>query len=366
MPIPSPKSGESQDDFMGRCMSNMKGEFPDIKQRTAVCMSSFRKGKEIAKDWHLLEFIAPIQESSFVNDEFLIKGIAINETTTLNNHKYIAEELEKAAPGLINKPLLVDHDNRVESIKGRVKHAYFDSMEKNVKFEAKIMDKNIQEMVKDGRLISVSIGAYAKDLIKEEDTGVYIAKGLSFGELSLVAVPADPNANFMMAMDNAFKLKESIESDLLITERRFGDKLTEQVDKENNVKLQELETEKQKLLEEVKSMKEEKRQSKIHEYKKLCTEKKIAEKDVSKVSEETLTILIEQLREIKLSEPTPEQKPKAETKGMMSEKESDGLDNFMVERLPNGKTALFIQPNVRELMQRHSDPRFIGGFTLKE
>ena len=43
MPIPKPRKGESQDKFMNRCMSAMHGEFPEQKQRVAVCMSSWRE-----------------------------------------------------------------------------------------------------------------------------------------------------------------------------------------------------------------------------------------------------------------------------------------------------------------------------------
>lgn len=48
MPIPTPHKGEKQDDFMHRCMSNevMKKEFPENKQRVAVCMSKWRKKSE--------------------------------------------------------------------------------------------------------------------------------------------------------------------------------------------------------------------------------------------------------------------------------------------------------------------------------
>lgn len=46
MPIPKPKEGESQNDFMSRCMSAMSSEFSDEKQRSAVCYSTFRK-KEV-------------------------------------------------------------------------------------------------------------------------------------------------------------------------------------------------------------------------------------------------------------------------------------------------------------------------------
>ena len=72
--------------------------------------------KEKSTSWHELRFTTPITENADINDDFIIRGVAINETTTHNGHKYIAEELAKAAPGLMGKPLLVDHDNRVESI----------------------------------------------------------------------------------------------------------------------------------------------------------------------------------------------------------------------------------------------------------
>lgn len=52
MPIPSPKPKEEMDKYMTRCMSDevMKKEFPQNKQRVAVCMSNFkRSNKKSAK-----------------------------------------------------------------------------------------------------------------------------------------------------------------------------------------------------------------------------------------------------------------------------------------------------------------------------
>lgn len=48
MPLITPNKGEEQDSFISRCMSNdaMKKEFPDNKQRNAVCFSQFKKGKK--------------------------------------------------------------------------------------------------------------------------------------------------------------------------------------------------------------------------------------------------------------------------------------------------------------------------------
>ncbi len=37
-----PQQGESEDEFMSRCMSKLEGEFPDEDQRVAVCLNSFR------------------------------------------------------------------------------------------------------------------------------------------------------------------------------------------------------------------------------------------------------------------------------------------------------------------------------------
>lgn len=47
MPIPNKKKGESQQDFVSRCMGNktMLSEFPDQKQRAAVCYSKWRRSK---------------------------------------------------------------------------------------------------------------------------------------------------------------------------------------------------------------------------------------------------------------------------------------------------------------------------------
>lgn len=48
MPIPKPRDGESEQDFMGRCMgdSTMKNDFPDNNQRVAVCMTAWNRKSE--------------------------------------------------------------------------------------------------------------------------------------------------------------------------------------------------------------------------------------------------------------------------------------------------------------------------------
>lgn len=48
MPIPTPKFGEENVDFIDRCMSDevMKKEYPNEKQRLAVCASNIKMAKK--------------------------------------------------------------------------------------------------------------------------------------------------------------------------------------------------------------------------------------------------------------------------------------------------------------------------------
>jgi hypothetical protein len=55
MPIPKPKSGESQSDFLKRCMSDdvMLNEY-DVEQRAAICRTSYSEnlaGEKISFDY---------------------------------------------------------------------------------------------------------------------------------------------------------------------------------------------------------------------------------------------------------------------------------------------------------------------------
>ena len=42
MPIPQKKSGEREDDYIGRCMSEISNEYPQ-EQALAICYSKFRE-----------------------------------------------------------------------------------------------------------------------------------------------------------------------------------------------------------------------------------------------------------------------------------------------------------------------------------
>ena len=318
--------------------SNISEE--ELESRSyAIATSTWKKshgGKAPEKaNWHLIEFCMPIIEFSQNEKDFMIKGIAISETTTHNGHKYIAEELEKAAPSLIGRPLLIDHKNEVEAIKGKIIYSFYDPAKKNIQFEAKVMDEKIREMITDGRIDKVSIGAFAEDLIQED--GNLIAKGIKIAELSLVAVPADENASFGIAMQANYNLREIINNQTI--ERRF--KMTE----ENTQEMDELKNqlnEMNQLKSELTQLKNEKRKNLEESYKQLCRQKNMKEKDISKASDDSINLLMEQLNDI-----IEERK---EFKSMIVE-ESNDTNDFIVERSGKGY-SLWAMPDQRGVINR--------------
>jgi hypothetical protein len=48
MPIPSPSKKQSKDDFISSCMTDLSKEFPNQKQRAAVCYSQWEQKKSKA------------------------------------------------------------------------------------------------------------------------------------------------------------------------------------------------------------------------------------------------------------------------------------------------------------------------------
>ena len=154
-----------------------------------------------------LSFNVPITEAGILDNDFIIQGVAINATTTGNNHKFLAEELRSSAETLRGVPLLVDHRNEVGAIKGRVTAGEYDEQNSRVNFKAKVVDSDIKRMVKEGLINSVSIGAAVREIEEKDD--VLIPRGIVFKELSLVAVPADGGATFTTALLEAYNLIKS-------------------------------------------------------------------------------------------------------------------------------------------------------------
>ena len=117
-----------------------------------------------------------------------LKGIAIKAGVSRNGRKYIVGELEKAAPSLKDKPILKDHNPTVDNTVGRTTEAVFN--DDAIEFEGYIIDDSLAEKIEAGVIKEVSIGAYAKRLVKEnEDDDVVIPVDMEFAELSFTPTP---------------------------------------------------------------------------------------------------------------------------------------------------------------------------------
>jgi len=174
----------------------------------------------ITKDWKELHWTTKIVEH--VTQEarnkgakkMMISGVAISASTSRNGITYEGEELGKAAASLKGRPLMKDHSGSVRDIVGRVKTSVWNSMTQSIEFSASVLDEEIQEMLRDGRITDVSIGAKVDDLRENED-GTVSAIGIEFLELSLVAVPG-------IVDQGITGIDEAVKKSLLLKEKLMG------------------------------------------------------------------------------------------------------------------------------------------------
>lgn len=298
--------------------------------------------KKEKQNWKHVEFHSPIAET-FLSDrnEFFIKGIAINETTTRNGITYISEELEKAAPSFRNKPILKDHNNAIESIVGRTtENVHFENSidgKGRIMFEAQIMDKQMQQMINDGRIQNVSIGTMLEDLREDEEAGTITAIGMEGLEISLVAVPGDIGAGLTQALSESLKLKKD---EILLTKLQ-----TEEVMETEEEKLQKAEA--------LKKAEEDAKQADVvveksdAEEKLKVAEAKIAEYEAKEKAEEFKALVAAEVKkQLEDAQPpvdeTPAEKPEDETEGSVggdadSEKDEDVEEGLVFERAETGK-----------------------------
>lgn len=72
MPLPTPNGGETESEFMDRCMANptMNDEFPDASQRAAVCRSQWsgKKERTMDKQW-TIGHVSAVHEEKRVDSE---------------------------------------------------------------------------------------------------------------------------------------------------------------------------------------------------------------------------------------------------------------------------------------------------------
>lgn len=144
--------------------------------------------KKLKKEW-----LVKIDES--YGKPLLIKGYAIHAGATRNWNLYLESELKKAADSLVGKPIYLEHVSADAAV-GKVLASGWDPDKRAIWFVAEIYDDNVADKIRAGIIKHVSICA-DYELLEPLDH-IRIPYGLEFRELSLVAVPGDPEANIMV------------------------------------------------------------------------------------------------------------------------------------------------------------------------
>ena len=349
---------------------------------------------------YVTEFIA--QEAKNEDSEvFTIQGKAIYENISMNRVKYEAQELEKAATTLTGKPLMTDHVNSVDNVIGKVINAWYDATNKAVMFTAeihkKLLDEKLLVRIQKGLVDKVSIGADVASVAykKIKDDLIAIVKGITFVELSLVAVPGNSDAGFTaktnftqaltemlddkeleskkeeLKMEEVEELKKQLAETMKAKEQLEADKEKTDADakqaedvakKASDDAKVEAETAAEKfktdataekvkaegLEKELKEMKEKAHEELVKKVAEAKVAAKLAEKvedEVKALSEKSDEVLAEILSTVEQVKPVEEKKEeKKEVKGKVATSESgetEEEDGFVIERGSNGLMSLY-------------------------
>lgn len=150
------------------------------------------------------------------NESYTVHGIALGaDDITLGSSgikkMWPSVELEKAADTLTGKNLVIDHDNSVNGVVGRVTKAGYKEGT-GIVYEAELFDAELAEKVNNG-LLEVSIRGYhtdVDDLEEDPDTGAKIVTNITFDNLSIVPDGASPSNSIEMGAHEELSAAELI------------------------------------------------------------------------------------------------------------------------------------------------------------
>lgn len=97
MPLPTPHKDQEQQDFINSCLSSemMRREYPDQRQRAAVCFSQYRraKHKKGKADWN--ETVAAIEHAGIIQTDDEVRILRLGKAADKEPYG----DVEYADPG---------------------------------------------------------------------------------------------------------------------------------------------------------------------------------------------------------------------------------------------------------------------------
>lgn len=154
----------------------------------------------------MLELLSKFEPSDIKESECCVElsVIALSETCIDRNYGKLcfpSKVLKEKAKDLIGKPVLLDHEWRVDKIVGVVVDAKYDEEKKAIVARLRLPKEGNERLISLIKLSpspikDVSIGAIA---LSRKENGAYVVQDLSFKELSLVFEGADRRAKRLTA-----------------------------------------------------------------------------------------------------------------------------------------------------------------------
>jgi len=114
MPLPTPNTGESQDDFVSRCMADelMNSEHPDNDERYAICVAQWGNRARAVKPSTIERRFTPASEMRIVKEGGKPARIAGYAALFNSRSLDLGGFVETLAPGAFTAALEKDHDVR--------------------------------------------------------------------------------------------------------------------------------------------------------------------------------------------------------------------------------------------------------------
>ena len=199
MPIPKPKVTETEEEFIGRCMSNtsMLNDYADSDQRYAICATSFTD-KDTKMHTQYFDIDAEIKTMDDVKGEFTGYG-SIFGNKDLGNDVVMQGAFAKSliSKGAMGVKMLYQH-------KADEPIGVYDSIEedkKGLKVKGRLAmgtqrGREVYELMKMGALSGLSIGyrVDSKGYAYEENGKKRILKEVDLMEISAVTFPMNTRA----------------------------------------------------------------------------------------------------------------------------------------------------------------------------
>lgn len=144
-----PKKGESKEDYISYCMGAILKEYPDQKQRTAVCYS-YWKGKKKKSDGVRIEGVqGEVYDLSYtvgeVKDTIVVKFKLCHANRNANSDEFIEAELKKVFKTAESKAITYGH-NKTYAIGYISKAIFIDTTESKAYDCAKGSTEDVEDL----------------------------------------------------------------------------------------------------------------------------------------------------------------------------------------------------------------------------